>query len=230
MRIGRDGHLSAQTGNPEMERSQKSKSQGTRKDPYSQLESELQREKDHLMLILEHIDNQKLKLKTEETVLLAMLNIHDPTTTNGTTTPLSDNGLNVEEGNLVNKGTPVIENVDANFTSAFSTSPSISCLSPVLSQSPIELIEETSSIMPTTFRSSGIHDEGSVFNVNDESHTPAARSDDLPNVDSTDMEIANALSILENMSDCEDDDVDGMINVDGSPSVVNDNAYDTGKL
>ncbi|CAG8537489.1 4683_t:CDS:2, partial [Racocetra fulgida] len=43
------------------------------RDIYLQLENELQREMEHLRLILGHIDNQKSKLKTEETVLLAML-------------------------------------------------------------------------------------------------------------------------------------------------------------
>ncbi|CAG8495195.1 5087_t:CDS:2 [Acaulospora morrowiae] len=236
-RSGREYAPSVQSSNLEVEWSQKSKSQGTRyprKDPYSKLESELRREKDHLMLILEHIDNQKLKLKTEETVLLAMLNIHDPTTS----IPMSTNGFNTEvEGG----GTLIVKDVDGSFKSALANSPSIPCLSPVSRQSQTELMDNTSqelnglsSPVITTFRSSDIC-EGSVVDADDEPYAADARSDVLVTTNSTDMEIANALSILENMSDCEDVDVDEMANERESSPVDEfqrdgEITYNTGKF
>ncbi|CAG8838566.1 21258_t:CDS:2, partial [Racocetra persica] len=131
------------------------------RDIYLQLENELQREMEHLRLILSHIDNQKSKLKTEETVLLAMLGDSNDTTShetsNETSTSLCFTDLNME--------------------------------------SELNLIPEVPG-----FSSLELPDVGSS-DLSDlqEKHM---------NLKSIDLDIANALSILENMSDCEAEDVE----------------------
>ncbi|CAG8591748.1 13484_t:CDS:2, partial [Cetraspora pellucida] len=112
---------------------------------------------EHLKLILGHIDNQKTKLKTEETVLLTMLGDSGDTTSHETSTSLCFTDLNMEsELNL----TPEVPGF--------------------------------SSLELPNIGSSDLSDlQGKHMNLK-----------------SIDLDIANALSILENMSDCEAEDIE----------------------
>ncbi|CAG8476070.1 9604_t:CDS:2 [Diversispora eburnea] len=177
------------------------------RDPYIQLENELQRERSYLQLILEHIDNQKLKLKTEEAVLLTILDNHNQKkTTNDILIPISTNNSYIgEEGNQI-----IDNNIIPEFINSINVQPFSRQSSPELSDNALP----DSYINKITFNPSNTYEDQTI-NWNDKgSSILNERQSNIINSNSTDIEIANALSILENMSDDEDEEDDDNIKLD----------------
>ncbi|CAG8512130.1 23124_t:CDS:2 [Dentiscutata erythropus] len=176
------------------------------------LENELKREMDHLKLILDHIDSQKSKLKTEEAVLLAMLGNNSDITSEETSSPLCFTDLNMESGlNLIGMSTAANNDISVESMNSFVV-PEVHSASyqnsprsyDIRSSEPCGLYSPTMPIFDVPevpeFSSLELPDVGSsnLFDLQGE-HI---------NHKSIDLDIANALSILENMSDCEAEDVE----------------------
>ncbi|RHZ88018.1 hypothetical protein Glove_26g101 [Diversispora epigaea] len=202
----RNGRPQPQFSTGKAKQSQKLKSQkrlGTpfAKDPYIQLENELQRERSYLQLILEHIDNQKLKLKTEEAVLLTILDNHNrKKAANDISTPLSPNNSYIdEEGNQI-----IDNNITPEFTNSINAPSFSRQSSPELSDNALP----SSYINKTTFRPSNTYEDQTINSNSKGSSILNERQSNIISSNSTDIEIANALSILENMSEDEDEEDD----------------------
>ncbi|CAG8458452.1 14224_t:CDS:2 [Gigaspora rosea] len=212
-----DFHLKSVSGlrnGPIMKRSAKTKKGGKEsayiRDVYLQLENELKREMEHLKLMLGHIDNQKSKLKTEEAVLLAMLGNNDDTTSEEASTPLCFTDLNMDpEFNLIGMSTTMNNDISVESMNSF-VIPEVQSASHQNSPSSYE-------VRPS--ESCGLYSPTMpIFDVPEASEFPSLELPDVGpsnlsdlqgnhiNHRSIDLDIANALSILENMSDCEAED------------------------
>ncbi|CAG8838006.1 117_t:CDS:2, partial [Gigaspora margarita] len=212
-----DSHLKLVSGlrnGPIMKRSAKTKKGGKEsayvRDVYLQLENELKREMEHLKLMLGHIDNQKSKLKTEEAVLLAMLGNNDDTTSEEASTPLCFTDLNMDpEFNLTGMSTAMNNDISVESMNSF-VIPEVQSASHQNSPSSYEVRpSESCGLYSPTMPIFDVP-EASEFSSLELPDVGPSNLSDLQgnhiNHRSIDLDIANALSILENMSDCEAED------------------------